>query len=193
MSRERLSRHRCNEDGTRDHILEILHRRVDEDRERLDDGRIEAAALAMEGGSSGTRHMRSQVGFVKVGGEGMGLGDGGFGEYMHNSGRGSVVVTEQIRGQLMPEELDVPRTANQCRRKWDSLLDEYKKIIVRSRTFPNSQTQTHTDFFPPNFDPELFKAIHDFVMSKDTDLMILTQIQIPILKLTSLKQFHKHN
>ncbi|KAK9185756.1 hypothetical protein WN943_026115 [Citrus x changshan-huyou] len=86
---------------------------------------------------------------------------------MHNSGRGSVVVTEQIRGQLIPEELDVPRTANQCRRKWDSLLDEYKKIIVRSRTFPNSQTQTHTDFFPPNFDREHFKAIHDFVMSKD--------------------------
>ena len=86
---------------------------------------------------------------------------------MHNSGRGSVVVTEQIQGQLMPEELDVPRTANQWRRKWDSLLDEYKKIIVRSRTFPNSQTHTRTDFFPPNFDRELFKAIHDFVMSKD--------------------------
>ena len=33
-------------------------------------------AQAMEGGSSGTRHMRSQVGFVKVGGEGIGLGDG---------------------------------------------------------------------------------------------------------------------
>ncbi|GAY68773.1 hypothetical protein CUMW_266810 [Citrus unshiu] len=204
MSCERLTGHRCNEDGTRDHILEVnaafrhpqtrlTTRHIPEhlsrfsdpspqsrrDRERLDDGRIEAAvfgdnltaAQAMEGGSSGTRHMRSQVGFVKVGGEGMGLGDdknvGGFGEHMHNSGRGSVVVTEQIRGQLIPEELDVPRTANQCRRKWDSLLDEYKKIIVRSRTFPNSQTQTHTDFFPPNFDREHFKAIHDFVMSKD--------------------------
>ena len=38
---------------------------------------------------------------------------------------------------------------------------------MRSRTFPNLQTQTHIDSFPPKFDRELFKAIHDFVMSKD--------------------------
>ncbi|KAL9448270.1 hypothetical protein AB3S75_015695 [Citrus x aurantiifolia] len=89
--------------------------------------------------------------------------------------------------------LDVPQTANQCRRKWDSLVDEYKKIIVRSRTFPNSQTQTHLIAFHPILTVSSLKPFVISLCLRITDLMILTQIQIPILKLTSPKQFHNHN
>lgn len=123
-------------------------------------------AQAMEGGSSGKRRTRSQVGPDWSSKESLILVN----EIAAVEADCLKALSSYQKWKIISETctaLDVPRTANQCRRKWDSLLDEYKKMIVRSRTFPNSQTQTHTDFFPPNFDRELFKAIHDFVMSKD--------------------------
>ncbi|GAY58923.1 myb-like domain-containing protein [Citrus sinensis] len=120
----------------------------------------------MEGGSSRTRHTRSQVGPDWSSKEALILGN----EIAAVEADCLKALSSYQKWKIISETctaLDVPRTANQCRRKWDSLIDEYKKIIVRSRTFPKSQTQAHTDCFPPNFDRELFKAIHDFVMSKD--------------------------
>ncbi|KAL9439768.1 hypothetical protein AB3S75_018609 [Citrus x aurantiifolia] len=120
----------------------------------------------MEGGSSGKRRTRSQVGPDWSSKESLILVN----EIAAVEADCLKALSSYQKWKIISETctaLDVPRTANQCRRKWDSLLDEYKKIIVRSRTFPNSQTQTHSDCFPPNFDCELFKAIHDFVMSKD--------------------------
>lgn len=57
--------------------------------------------------------------------------------------------------------LDVPRSSNQCRRKWDSLVAEYNRFM-RSRTRTNSQGQK----FPPNFDRELFNATDNLVRAK---------------------------
>ncbi|TXG62403.1 hypothetical protein EZV62_013766 [Acer yangbiense] len=48
--------------------------------------------------------------------------------------------------------LDVPRTSNQCRRKWDSLLAHYTTIAKSKKT---------------NFDSELFKAIDGLVRAKE--------------------------
>ncbi|KAK2659645.1 hypothetical protein Ddye_006178 [Dipteronia dyeriana] len=48
--------------------------------------------------------------------------------------------------------LDVPRTSNQCRRKWDSLLAHYTAIAKSKNT---------------NFDTELFKAIDGLVRAKE--------------------------
>lgn len=118
----------------------------------------------MEGSSSETRRTRSQVGPDWSSKEALILVN----EIAAVEADCLKALSSYQKWKIISETctaLDVPRTANQCRRKWDSLLDEYKKIIVRSRTFPNSQTQTQC--FPHNFDRELFKAIHDFVMSKD--------------------------
>lgn len=62
--------------------------------------------------------------------------------------------------------LDVPRTLNQCRRKWDSLLADYNSMIGRSRI--NSCHFSESESLPPNFDHDLFKAIDNFVREKES-------------------------
>lgn len=53
--------------------------------------------------------------------------------------------------------LEVHRTLNQCKRKWDSLLCDYKKI---------KKLPAHVGF-PENFDGDLFKAIDDYVQAQE--------------------------
>ncbi|XP_031255061.1 uncharacterized protein LOC116113053 [Pistacia vera] len=68
--------------------------------------------------------------------------------------------------------LDVPRSSNQCRRKWDSLVADYNRFM-RSRTRTNSYCFSQGQSFPPDFDRELFNAIDNLVREKqnqpDTD------------------------
>uniref|UniRef100_F6H2V6 Myb-like domain-containing protein n=2 Tax=Vitis vinifera TaxID=29760 RepID=F6H2V6_VITVI len=69
--------------------------------------------------------------------------------------------------------LDVSRTFNQCRRKWDSLLFEYNKIKKwesRSRnvSFWTLESERRRELgLPVDFERELFKAIDDLVSSQE--------------------------
>ncbi|KAJ9702236.1 hypothetical protein PVL29_004127 [Vitis rotundifolia] len=69
--------------------------------------------------------------------------------------------------------LDVSRTLNQCRRKWDSLLFEYNKIKKwesRSRnvSFWTLESERRRELgLPVDFERELFKAIDDLVSSQE--------------------------
>ncbi|KAA8520991.1 hypothetical protein F0562_011664 [Nyssa sinensis] len=75
--------------------------------------------------------------------------------------------------------LDVARTLNQCRRKWDSLLSEYRKIKQwESESKPGSywslDSETRREFgLSENFDAEVFKLIDNHVKAhegrSDTD------------------------
>ncbi|KAK9279224.1 hypothetical protein L1049_013240 [Liquidambar formosana] len=75
--------------------------------------------------------------------------------------------------------LDVVRTLNQCRRKWDSLRAEYNRIKQwesqsRSESFWALESEMRKEFgLPENFDMELFNAIHDLLRAQgdrsDTD------------------------
>ncbi|KAF2282769.1 hypothetical protein GH714_043139 [Hevea brasiliensis] len=75
--------------------------------------------------------------------------------------------------------LDLPRTANQCRSKWNSLLAEYNQIKQwdsksknDSYCFLDCERRKQLGL-PENFDNELFKAIDDYVRAQkdrpDTD------------------------
>lgn len=87
--------------------------------------------------------------------------------------------------------LDVPRTANQCRSKWNSLLAEYNQIKQwdsKSKTdsycFLGCEKRKQLGL-PENFDEELFKAIDDYVRAQkncpDTDPDTDTEAQADLL------------
>lgn len=65
--------------------------------------------------------------------------------------------------------LDVVRTANQCRRKWDSLLGEYKKIKQSGvdSYWPLDVDRRKELGLPDYFDQELFKGIDDLVRAQE--------------------------
>lgn len=69
--------------------------------------------------------------------------------------------------------LDVPRTLNQCRRKWDSLATEYGKIKKwelrsRSGSYWFLESERRRKFgLPEDFDYELFKAVDDFMSVRE--------------------------
>ncbi|KAJ4962189.1 hypothetical protein NE237_022128 [Protea cynaroides] len=69
--------------------------------------------------------------------------------------------------------LDVVRSLNQCRSKWDSLLVEYKKIkewgshtVIDSYWSLESKRKSKLGL-PSTFDRELFRLIDDFVKAQD--------------------------
>ncbi|KAI4316188.1 hypothetical protein L6164_024192 [Bauhinia variegata] len=68
--------------------------------------------------------------------------------------------------------LEVGRNLNQCRRKWDSLLAEYKKIKgwkskSKRRSYWSLASESARKFgLPENFDHDLFKAINDLVKAR---------------------------
>ena len=69
--------------------------------------------------------------------------------------------------------LDVPRTLNQCRRKWDSLAADYGKIKKwelrsRSGSYWSLESERRRKFgLPEDFDYELFKAVDDFMSARE--------------------------
>ncbi|GMY17682.1 trihelix transcription factor ASR3 [Fagus crenata] len=69
--------------------------------------------------------------------------------------------------------LDVPRSLNQCRRKWDSLAAEYGKIKQwelrsRSGSYWCMDSERRRQFgLPEDFDNELFKVVDDFVKARE--------------------------
>ncbi|XP_056174853.1 uncharacterized protein LOC115686558 isoform X1 [Syzygium oleosum] len=69
--------------------------------------------------------------------------------------------------------LDVDRTANQCRRKWESLLADYRRIKQHdSRSGVNSYWSLGHDRrkgfgLPETFDRELFEAINNLLMVRE--------------------------
>uniref|UniRef100_A0A5B7AZ74 Myb-like domain-containing protein n=1 Tax=Davidia involucrata TaxID=16924 RepID=A0A5B7AZ74_DAVIN len=69
--------------------------------------------------------------------------------------------------------LDVARSLNQCRRKWDSLLSEYKKIKKwesesKPRSYWSLDSERRREFgLSENFDPELFKVIDEHVKKQE--------------------------
>ncbi|GMQ02559.1 hypothetical protein CsSME_00048725 [Camellia sinensis var. sinensis] len=75
--------------------------------------------------------------------------------------------------------LEVFRTLNQCRRKWDSLLSDYKKIKLWESSESRVESYWSIDYerrcefgFPEDFDFEVFKAIDDHLKvgdGSDTD------------------------
>ncbi|CAL5428459.1 unnamed protein product [Camellia sinensis] len=75
--------------------------------------------------------------------------------------------------------LEVLRTLNQCRRKWDSLLSDYKKIKLWESSESRVESYWSIDYerrcefgFPEDFDFEVFKAIDDHLKvgdGSDTD------------------------
>lgn len=80
--------------------------------------------------------------------------------------------------------LDVGRTLNQCKRKWNSLLADYDQIKQwdsnsNSKTNPrinvdsywSLQSEKRKEFgLPHNFDEELFKGIDDYVRAQKDQL-----------------------
>ncbi|XP_059461210.1 trihelix transcription factor ASR3 [Corylus avellana] len=69
--------------------------------------------------------------------------------------------------------LDKPRTLNQCRRKWDSLVSEYNKIKQwelqsGSGLYWSLESERRRECgLPENFDSELFKAVDDLVRAQE--------------------------
>lgn len=69
--------------------------------------------------------------------------------------------------------LDVARTSNQCRRKWESLLVDYSKIeqygaqLSHDPYWSLEPNQRKEFGLPPAFDPELFKAIDNLLRMKE--------------------------
>ncbi|GMP91871.1 hypothetical protein CsSME_00042356 [Camellia sinensis var. sinensis] len=70
--------------------------------------------------------------------------------------------------------LEVFRTLNQCRRKWDSLLSDYKKIKLWESSESRVESYWSIDYerrcefgFPEDFDFEVFKAIDDHLKVAD--------------------------
>ncbi|KAK2631811.1 hypothetical protein EUGRSUZ_L02411 [Eucalyptus grandis] len=69
--------------------------------------------------------------------------------------------------------LDVDRTSNQCRRKWESLLAEYRRVKQHeSRSGVNSYWSLGRDRkkvlgLPETFDRELFEAINNLLMARE--------------------------
>lgn len=69
--------------------------------------------------------------------------------------------------------LDKPRTLNQCRRKWDSLVSEYNKIKqwelqCGSGLYWSLESERRRQCgLPENFDSELFKAVDDLVRARE--------------------------
>ncbi|KAJ7966024.1 Trihelix transcription factor ASR3 [Quillaja saponaria] len=69
--------------------------------------------------------------------------------------------------------LDVVRSLNQCRRKWDSLLVEYNKIKqweskLRNGSYWLLESERVKKLgLPENFDKDLFKAIDDLVNARE--------------------------
>ncbi|KAI8021057.1 Trihelix transcription factor ASR3 [Camellia lanceoleosa] len=71
------------------------------------------------------------------------------------------------------------RTRSQCRRKWDSLLSDYKKIKLWESSESQVESYWSIDYerrrefgFPEDFDFEVFKAIDDHLKvgdGSDTD------------------------
>ncbi|KAH7573937.1 hypothetical protein JRO89_XS03G0229300 [Xanthoceras sorbifolium] len=119
--------------------------------------------MKMEGGSgSGSRCMRSQVGPDWTVKESLILVN----EIAAVDADCLKALSTYQKWKIISENctaLDVPRSSNQCRRKWDSLLAHYTTIV-------NSKKNQN---FPSNFDQDLFKAIDDLVRAKgnqsDTD------------------------
>ena len=69
--------------------------------------------------------------------------------------------------------LDVVRSLDQCRRRWDSLFADYKKIKQweskpRTGSYWSLRSDRAKKFgLPENFDCELFKAIDELVKSRE--------------------------
>ncbi|XAR69914.1 hypothetical protein NMG60_11001684 [Bertholletia excelsa] len=68
--------------------------------------------------------------------------------------------------------LDVNRTLNQCRRKWDSLLTDYKKVKLWESSSSESFWSLEIDRrkesgLPEDFDYEVFKAIDDHLKAEE--------------------------